>query len=89
MDFLTVESILPMIKIFWTEYASLRKFGKEESKEKLIKTLNYMAVRMIQTAFENNPTGNPVSNNSLKLIHFCDQLLANPEEVATQWNLLS
>jgi thiamine kinase-like enzyme len=88
-EFLTIEIMLPIIKIFWDTYAKLKKYSKADKKQKLLKTLKYTAARMIQTAFENNTSQNQIKNNSLKMIQFCDNLLTNTEQVANDWKLLS
>lgn len=88
-EFLSFESILPVVRIFWEEYAKCKKFSKQERNKKLIITLKFMVMRMIQTAFENNPSTTPLHNNSVKIIRFCDELLKNPEKVAKDWKLLS
>jgi thiamine kinase-like enzyme len=88
-EFITMEVILPVVKVFWETYAKQKNYSKAEYKSKLLKTLKYTAARMIQTAFENNKSGNQITNNSLKTIQFCDNLLTHTEKIAMDWNLLS
>ena len=88
-DFITLENILPVIKIFWDEYAKLQKFTPEDYKMKLTTTLSYMAVRMIQTAFENNMSQPKIYPNSVRIIQFCDHILNDTEALARQWNFIN
>lgn len=88
-EFITFDAILPVIKIFWNQYAELQKFSTEENKEKLVKTLSYTAVRMIQTAFENNMAQTQILPNSVRILQFCDNVLSDTEKIAKQWNLIN
>lgn len=87
-DFLTLETIIPVLKVLWETYSKLKEYSQEEYRKNLLRTLKYTAVRIIQTAFENNTKGNQINNNSLKAIEFSDNLLTHTEQVAKDWNLL-
>lgn len=87
-EFLTLETIGPVIKIFWDEYAKLQKFTSSEKKKALLKTLAYMSVRMIQTAFESNMSNGTLLPNSARVIQFCDHILNDTEKIAYEWNLI-
>ncbi len=86
-EFIHINAIIPILKCFWEEYSKLQGFSEKENDEKIIKTLEYSAVRMIQTAFENN-VGRELSSNSVRAIQFCDHLLTNTKSIAKDWNLL-
>ena len=86
-EFLSLETVLPAIKVFWDAYALLQNFTKEEKDHKIIKAVSYMAVRMIQTAFESNMFEPKVSSNSMRIIQFCDHILSNTENIVNEWKL--
>lgn len=86
--FLSIETIIPAVTTFWNTYATKQQFTVKEKKEKLCKTLSYMAVRMIQTAFENNMTQTTIYPNSVRILQFCDHVLQDPEAIAKQWQLI-
>ncbi len=88
-EFLSIESITPVVKLLWNTYASAQKFSVTEAKEKLLKTISYMAARMIQTAFENNMAQQQqMYPNSARILQFCNHILADVEGIAKQWNLI-
>ncbi|EDP98299.1 phosphotransferase [Kordia algicida OT-1] len=87
-EFLTIEAITSVVKVLWDTYASTQKFTASQSKEKLIKTLSYMSVRMVQTAFENNMAQKQINSNSVRILQFCNHILGNVEGIAKQWNLI-
>jgi len=87
-EFLSIESITPIVKQLWDTYAAVQKFTVEEKKEKLLKTLSYMAARMLQTAFENNMAQQQMYANSVRILQFCNHILGDVERIATQWNLI-
>jgi thiamine kinase-like enzyme len=87
-EFLSIETIIPVVKLLWETYTSLQKFTSEEAKEKLLKTLSYMAARMLQTAFENNMAQQQISANSVRILQFCNHILSDVEGIAKQWNLI-
>ncbi|NQY04715.1 MAG: phosphotransferase [Flavobacteriaceae bacterium] len=87
-EFISLETIQPIVKVFWEAYVKLQGFKEDEVPEKLFKTLSYMATRMIQTAFESNVSQPNIHANSLRIVQFCDHILTNPEAVARQWELI-
>jgi len=87
-EFLSIEAITPTVKVLWDTYTSKQKFTASEAKEKVLKTLSYMAVRMIQTAFENNMTQNQIHPNSVRILQFCNHILEDAKGIATQWKLI-
>ena len=87
-EFLSIENITPVVKVLWDAYAEKQSFNKEEARKKLIKTLSYMAVRMIQTAFENNMAHQHLYANSVRILQFCNHILDDAEGIAKQWNLI-
>lgn len=87
-DFITIESATKSIKVLWETYADLKQFNASEKKEYLIKTLSYMGVRMIQTAFESNFSKDILSANTARTLQFCDHILTNTEALAKEWNLI-
>ena len=86
-EFLSLEKILTVVQLFWNTYSDKQKFTSEEKHEKLMITLSYMSVRMIQTAFENNMSQVQLYPNSVRIIQFCDHLLSDTESLAKQWKL--
>lgn len=87
-EFLTLEAILSVVKIFWDTYTKKQKFSSTEKNEKLLKTLSYMSIRMVQTAFENNMSQTQLLPNSVRIIQFCDNILDDTKAIAKQWNLI-
>lgn len=87
-EFLSIEKITPIVKILWDTYAKKQEFSAKESSKKLIKTLSYMAVRMIQTAFENNMAQSHIYANSVRILQFCNHILEDTSGIAKQWNLI-
>ncbi|WP_420575087.1 phosphotransferase family protein [Kordia sp.] len=87
-EFLTIEAIIPVVKLLWKTYASTQKFTKTEAKENILKTLSYMSARMIQTAFENNVAQKQMHANSARILQFCNHILGDVEGIAKQWNLI-
>lgn len=87
-EFLNLENILSIIKHFWDTYAALQEFTKEDKEDKLLKTLSYMAVRMVQTAFENNMSQIQLFANSARILQFSNHILTQTEAVAKEWNLI-
>lgn len=87
-EFLSIEAITPVVKLLWNTYAEKQKFTPSESKEKLLKSLSYMSIRMIQTAFENNVAQKQLHPNSVRILQFCNHILGDAEGIAKQWNLI-
>ena len=48
----------------------------------------FLAVRMIQTAFESNMSQQQLFPNSARVLQFSDNILSNTESIAHQWNLI-
>lgn len=87
-EFLSIEAITPIVKVLWDTYVEKQKFTPEEAKEKVQKALSYMAVRMIQTAFENNVAQNQIHPNSVRILQFCNHILGDAKAIAKQWKLI-
>lgn len=87
-EFITIESIATAIKAFWTSYATHREFTPKQKQDYLLKTLSYMGVRMIQTAFENNFSKVELNANTVRILQFCEHILTNTESIAKEWNLI-
>ncbi|MEM6686532.1 MAG: phosphotransferase [Bacteroidota bacterium] len=88
-EFLSVQAITPVVKLLWETYAEAQKFTAEAAREKLLKTLSYMAIRMLQTAYESNIAQKQMNANSVRILQFCDHILGNEESIAKQWNLIA
>ncbi|MEM6718588.1 MAG: phosphotransferase [Bacteroidota bacterium] len=87
-EFLSIETITPVVKQLWETYAKAQKFSPEETREKLLKTISYMASRMLQTAFENNVAQPQMNVNSVRILQFCNHILTDVQGIAKQWNLI-
>lgn len=88
-SFLSIETIKPVLKHFWESYVSAVKIPNELLQKQLIKTLEYAAIRMIQTAFENNFSTPQLQPNSIRILQFCDHLLERPEQILAQWDIMT
>ena len=86
--FLSIETIKPVLKYFWDSYILAAKTPQDKVREQLVKTLEYAAVRMIQTAFENNFSTPDLQPNSIRILQFCDHLLERPEQILETWGII-
>jgi len=84
MEFLIPQNTKQAIQEFWNTYVEKQTENISNQKEALEKTMNFTAVRMLQTAFEaNNYTqSSEITANSVRLIQLSDNILKNPLEVA-------
>ncbi len=81
---ITSDSLKEVITDFWQHYVSLSKINKTDVKEKFLKTMQYTAARLLQTAFEANQFSSEITLSSVRLIQLSQNIFKNPEELGYQ-----
>lgn len=72
-----LENNHPSINQFWKSYFAATKERTEKEKELLVKSMQYTAIRMIQTTFEYSVTQKELQNNQIKMLQLSLNILKN------------
>lgn len=78
-----IEAMHPAIHAFWQGYLHVRNLTHDAADDLLLRSVNYAAARLLQTAFEQSRHTPQVSENVLALIQVSLNILQAPQQAAT------
>ncbi len=77
-----LELMQPAIHAFWSTYGQIRGLDESEQKDVLIRSVNFAAARMIQTAFEHMHYSPQITTVALSLLQVSLNILKDSENAA-------
>lgn len=76
----SIDDMRPAIRAFWNTYSEHRRIQRRDSEAFLGRTVRYVAVRLIQTAFEWAQVATHVADAPVYLLQLSHNILCRPEE---------
>jgi aminoglycoside phosphotransferase (APT) family kinase protein len=72
----------PALRSLWSAYAKRRGFNRKRSVESVVRTVEYMAARLIQTAFESAQTSSDLTGTNVLHLQLSLNILERPHDAA-------
>jgi thiamine kinase-like enzyme len=76
----SLEQLQPSIGLFWEVYCQLMEFTSKESKELLIKTTRFCAIKLLHTCYESSIYAPNLSAQTVRMLQLSLNMLNTPEE---------
>jgi hypothetical protein len=78
-----IEAIQPGIHAFWQAYAAARRLQAPAARDLLVRSVQYGAARMLQTAYEHMYYWPQITGNALCLLQVSLNILSRPQEAVS------
>jgi hypothetical protein len=79
-----IERMQPAIRSFWQSYLRQLEHTTDRADEKLLRSVNYSAARLVQTAFERVQEGFQITGQAVCLLQLSMNILKRPHEASVQ-----
>ena len=77
---LTLQKMKPALRHFWQCYVEKMNFSEEDAKARLLKTMNFCALKLIHTCYESTVSAKELPASSAKMLQLSLNILQSPTE---------
>lgn len=84
LNTISCDSLKEVLSDFWQHYVRLCKINKSNAPVAFLKTMKYVAARLLQSAFESNQFTPLMTPNAVRLIQLSQNIFKDPRELGYQ-----